>query len=99
MFRRSEDAGVGLLGAPKASVDRRRQRQITRAARADRRSFAVEETPYRFAVASVVLPVDEDNTTQLQVDLLRQLSGLKEPFSDGLGAKITMTKDTGWSYC
>ena len=56
---------------PAANVDRRKQRQITRAAHAYRRLFALEETPYRFDVVSVVLPADGDSTTQLQVDLLR----------------------------
>ena len=56
---------------PEANVDRRKQRQITRAAHAYRRLFGLEETPYRFDVVSVVLPADGDNTTQLQVDLLR----------------------------
>jgi putative endonuclease len=56
---------------PEANVDRRKQRQITRAAHSYRRLFALEDTPYRFDVVSVVLPADGDNTTQLQVDLLR----------------------------
>ena len=56
---------------PEANVDLRKQRQITRAARAYRRLFGLEDTPYRFDVISVVLPAEGDNTTQLQVDLLR----------------------------
>ena len=56
---------------PEANVDLRKQRQITRAARAYRRLFGLEDTPYRFDVVSVVLPAEGDDTTQLQVDLLR----------------------------
>ena len=56
---------------PEANVDRRKQRQITRAARAYRRMFGLEDASYRFDVVSVVLPADGDDATQLQVDLLR----------------------------
>ena len=56
---------------PQANVDRRKQRQITRAARAFRRMFGVEDEPYRFDVVTVVLPAVEDRTLHLQVDLLR----------------------------
>lgn len=56
---------------PEANVSLRKQRQITRAARAYRRMFALEDTPYRFDVVSVLLPAAGDKTTQLQVDLLR----------------------------
>jgi len=56
---------------PEANVDRRKQRQITRAARAYRRIFGLEEVPFRFDVVSVVLPGEDDSVTQLQVDLLR----------------------------
>ena len=56
---------------PAANVDRRKQRQITRAARAYRRLFGLEDAPYRFDVVSVLLPAAGDNATQLQVDLLR----------------------------
>lgn len=56
---------------PQANVDRRKQRQITRAARAYRRLFELEDEPHRFDVVSVVLPGEGDDTTQLQVELLR----------------------------
>lgn len=56
---------------PQANVDRRKQRQIARAARAYRRLFGLEDGPYRFDVVSVVLPAAGDKATQLQVDLLR----------------------------
>ena len=56
---------------PQANVDRRKQRQITRAARAYLRLFGLEDAPYRFDVVSVVLPADGDHATQTQVELLR----------------------------
>ena len=44
---------------PEANVDLRKQRQVTRAARAYRRLFGLIGTPYRFDVISVTLsPVD-----------------------------------------
>ncbi|HEY3579393.1 MAG TPA: YraN family protein [Pyrinomonadaceae bacterium] len=52
---------------PQASVDRRKQRQIARAARAYRELFAVEEDPYRFDVVTVLL----DDLESPHVDLLR----------------------------
>jgi putative endonuclease len=56
---------------PEANVDRRKQRQITRAARAYRRMFGLEDSDYRFDVVSVVLPAEADHATHLQVELLR----------------------------
>jgi putative endonuclease len=56
---------------PEANVDRRKQRQITRAARAYRRLLGLEEEAYRFDVVSIVLPADGDNANVQQVDLLR----------------------------
>ena len=56
---------------PQANVDRRKQRQIARAARAYRRLFAVEDDPFRFDVVTVVLPAGGDDSTQMQVEVLR----------------------------
>lgn len=42
--------------APEANVDLRKQRQISRAARAYRRTFGLTNEPYRYDVVSVVLP-------------------------------------------
>src|SRR5438132_12415098 len=53
---------------PQANVDRRKQRQIARAARAYRRLFAVEDDPFRFDVVTVVLPAGGDNSPQMQVE-------------------------------
>ena len=44
------------FAAPEANVDLRKQRQITRAARAYRRAFGVTAAPYRYDVVSLVLP-------------------------------------------
>ncbi|HEV7902934.1 MAG TPA: YraN family protein [Pyrinomonadaceae bacterium] len=44
------------FGAPEQNVDRRKQRQITRAARAYRRTFGLQAAPYRYDVVSVILP-------------------------------------------
>jgi putative endonuclease len=56
---------------PEANVDRRKQRQITRAARAYRRLLGLEDEAYRFDVVSIVLPADGDKANVLQVHLLR----------------------------
>jgi putative endonuclease len=44
------------FAAPEQNVDRRKQRQITRAARAYRRTFGLHAAPYRYDVVSVILP-------------------------------------------
>ena len=44
------------FAAPEANVDLRKQRQISRAARAYRRALGVGAEPYRYDVVSVVLP-------------------------------------------
>ncbi len=41
---------------PQVNVDRRKQRQIARAARAYRRMFDLIDDPYRFDVVTVILP-------------------------------------------
>jgi putative endonuclease len=56
---------------PQVNVDRRKQRQIARAARMYRRMFALSGAPYRYDVITVVLPSDEDCTTQFEIQLLR----------------------------
>ena len=43
---------------PEANVDRRKQRQIARGARAYRRMFGLMNAPYRYDVITVVLPAD-----------------------------------------
>lgn len=58
---------------PEQNVDRRKQRQITRAARAYRRTFGLTNIPYRYDVVSVVLPhADADESApNPRIELLR----------------------------
>jgi putative endonuclease len=50
------------FAAPEANVDLRKQRQITRAARAYRRLFGLGGAPYRYDVVSVLLPPPAEDT-------------------------------------
>src|SRR5256886_17225646 len=61
------------FAAPEANVDLRKQRQITRAARAYRRMFGLKDTLYRYDVVSVILPpMDEDGTRpRPRIEVLR----------------------------
>jgi putative endonuclease len=59
------------FAAPAANVDLRKQRQITRAARAYRRIFGLTGQPYRYDVLSIVLPSAEDRSSFPQFDLWR----------------------------
>jgi putative endonuclease len=65
---------------PQVNIVKRKQRQISRAARAYRRMFGLEGAVYRFDVVTVVLPaVDNED---LQVELLRSFwteASLKKP--------------------
>ncbi|MEO6394131.1 MAG: YraN family protein [Pyrinomonadaceae bacterium] len=45
---------------PEANVDTRKQRQISRAARAYRRMFGISSAEFRYDVLSVILPVPGD---------------------------------------
>lgn len=56
------------FAAPSASVDLRKQRQITRAARAYRRMLGLIDEVYRFDVVSVLLP---PNSTDFEIELAR----------------------------
>jgi putative endonuclease len=56
---------------PQANVDRRKQRQIARAARVYRRMFDLAGAPYRYDVVTVVLPEAEDGGGEFEVQLLR----------------------------
>ena len=53
---------------PAASVNTRKQRQITRAARVYRRVFGLTETPYRYDVVSVVMPRSGEPTIDVAKD-------------------------------
>lgn len=61
------------FAAPEANVDLRKQRQVTRAARAYRRMFGLKNTPYRYDVVSVILPPkDEDGRApRPRIEILR----------------------------
>lgn len=59
------------FAAPEANVDRRKQRQIARAARAYRRMFDVVGEPYRYDVITVVLPTAEERQGAWEIELLR----------------------------
>jgi putative endonuclease len=56
---------------PQANVDRRKQRQIVRAARVYRRMFDLAGAPYRYDVVTVVLPAEEDDGAEFEIKLLR----------------------------
>ncbi|MGH9929845.1 MAG: YraN family protein, partial [Pyrinomonadaceae bacterium] len=56
---------------PQANVDRRKQRQIARAARVYRSMFDLAGAPYRYDVVAVVLPAAEDPATEFEIQLLR----------------------------
>ncbi|HEY9403925.1 MAG TPA: YraN family protein [Pyrinomonadaceae bacterium] len=61
------------FAAPEQNVDRRKQRQITRAARVYRRTFGLKHTPYRYDVVSVILPpaTDDEPAPNPRIELLR----------------------------
>ena len=52
---------------PEANVDRRKQRQIARAARGYRRIFELESADYRYDVVAVVLPAEEKQSPEVQL--------------------------------
>jgi putative endonuclease len=65
---------------PEVNIVKRKQRQISRAARAYRRMFGLEGAVYRFDVVTVVLPAAEN--AELQIELLRSFwteASLKKP--------------------
>jgi putative endonuclease len=47
------------FASPQVNVDRRKQRQITRAAMAYRNMFGLEDEPYRYDVITIVLSPEE----------------------------------------
>lgn len=54
-FVEVKSRGSGWFAEPQANVDRRKQRQIARAARAYLRMFDLSGEPYRFDVVTVVM--------------------------------------------
>jgi putative endonuclease len=59
------------FATPAANVDARKQRQITRAARAYRRLFGLAGEPYRYDVVSIVLHSAEKDSNNFRIELLR----------------------------
>ncbi len=55
---------------PQVNIDRRKQRQLSRAARSYRRLFGLEEATYRFDVVTVVLPAGRP-MKGIKIELLR----------------------------
>jgi len=56
---------------PQVNVDRRKQRQIARAARAYRRMFGLVGEPYRYDVVTIVFGEEEDARVMPKIELLR----------------------------
>ncbi len=56
---------------PQVNVDRRKQRQIARAARAYRRMFGLVGEPYRYDVITIVFGNEEDVRVAPEIKLLR----------------------------
>jgi putative endonuclease len=59
------------FAAPEVNVDLRKQRRITRAARAYRRMFDLIAAPFRYDVVSVVLPHGSEEGLDMEIELLR----------------------------
>ena len=61
------------FAAPEANVDLRKQRQVTRAARAYRRLLGLQAAPHRYDVVAVVLPPPDSEGREAapRVELLR----------------------------
>jgi len=59
------------FAAPQVNVDRRKQRQIARAARAYRRMFGLVGEPYRYDVVTIVFGDEADRRVAPKIDLLR----------------------------
>jgi putative endonuclease len=56
---------------PQVNVDRRKQRQVARAARAYRRMFGLTNEPYRYDVVTIVFGEDADEPITPRIELLR----------------------------
>jgi putative endonuclease len=63
--------GSDWFAEPQVNVDRRKQRQIARAARAYRRMFDLAGAPFRYDVVTVVLPSEDNPGAGSDVRLLR----------------------------
>ena len=56
---------------PEVNVDRRKRRQVARAARGYRKLFGIENEQFRYDVVTVVLGQAEDGRETLEIELLR----------------------------
>ncbi len=56
---------------PQVNVDRRKQRQIARAARGYLRMFGLDSSPYRYDVVTVVFDAGENQSAAPSIELLR----------------------------
>ena len=65
------------FASPEANVDRRKRRQIARAARGYRQMFGLEKEPYRYDVVTVVLA--DNKTPTPQIDLLQNFWREEQP--------------------
>ena len=63
--------GSDWFAEPQVNVDRRKQRQIARAARAYRRMFDLGGAPFRYDVVTVILPSNDKTYAGADVRLLR----------------------------
>lgn len=70
-FVEVKSRGSDWFAPPQVNVDRRKQRQIARAARAYRRMFGLTGAPYRYDVVTVVFPDEESSTRVPDIKLLR----------------------------
>jgi len=79
------------FAAPEANVDLRKQRQISRAARAYRRTFGVAGEPYRYDVVSVIVPPP----TCKQPEAMPRVELLKNFWTDAKFRKRRWRQDYG----
>jgi putative endonuclease len=75
-FIEVKSRGSDWFVPPQVNVDRRKQRQIARAARAYRRMFGLIGSPYRYDVLTIVFPPDEaakegERVASPEIQLLR----------------------------
>jgi len=70
-FIEVKSRGSDWFAPPQVNVDRRKQRQIARAARAYRRMLGLGGAPYRYDVITVVFPTEEIRTAGPEIQLLR----------------------------
>ena len=70
-FIEVKSRGSDWFAPPQVNVDRRKQRQIARAARAYRRMFGLVDAPYRYDVITVVFPAEEKPGQSPEIRLLR----------------------------